>query len=103
MRINKEEEKISFRKKFFLAGLTFLFLVLIVTSFFGQRGLIEIFRAQKKYKALLQEYEKLTEGISRLEKEIEELEHNPEAVEKEAREKLWLMKPGEIVIIKGNK
>ncbi len=35
----------------------------------------------------------------KLEREIEELKTNPEAVEKKAREKLWLMKPDEIVII----
>jgi len=35
----------------------------------------------------------------RLEKEIAQLERNPQAVEKEAREKLWLMKKDEIVIV----
>jgi cell division protein FtsB len=38
-----------------------------------------------------------------LEKEIEELENDPKAVEMKARDKLWLMKPDEIVIIKKEK
>ena len=103
MTIKKEEERISFKKKLLLAGLAFLFLVLIMTSFFGQKGLIEIFRAKKEYKALLHEIEKLEKRKNRLEKEIEELEEESRAVEKEAREKLWLMKPDEIVIIKEKK
>jgi len=36
-------------------------------------------------------------------KEIEELKKNPKAVEKKAREKLWLVKPDEVVIIKKEK
>ena len=37
--------------------------------------------------------------MKKLEREIEELKSNPKAVEKKAREKLWLMKPDEIVIV----
>ena len=33
-------------------------------------------------------------------REIEDLQKNPIAVDEKAREKLWLMKPDEIVIIK---
>jgi len=102
--MNKIEKKnISLRKKLLFAGLAFLFVVLMITSFFGQKGLIEIRRVQKKHKALLQEFEDLEKVKIRLVKEIEELEKNAEAVEREARKKLWLMKPDEIVIIKKKK
>lgn len=59
-------------------------------------------RAKKKQRALLQEIERLEEKRSQLEREIEELKKNPKAVEKKAREELWLMDPDEIVIIKEN-
>lgn len=59
-------------------------------------------RAKKKQRALLQEIERLEEMRSQLEREIEELKKNPKAVEKKAREELWLMDPDEIVIIKEN-
>jgi cell division protein FtsB len=65
--------------------------------------LIEIYRAQKEHKVLLQEIEQLEIEKIRLEKEIEELKKNPKAVEKKAREKLWLVKPDEVVIIKKEK
>lgn len=99
----KEERNKSLRKKLLIAGLAFLFLVLLITSFFGQKGLLEIRRAQKRHDALLQEIKDLEKEKARLEKEIEELLRKPAAVDKEAREKLWLMKPDEIVIIKEKK
>lgn len=77
----------------------FFFLVLLLDSFFGKKGLIEIYRAQKDQKALLQGVERLEKKKNKLEREIEELQTNPKALEKKAREKLWLQKPGEIVIV----
>ena len=75
----------------------------LISSSFGKKGLIEIYRAQKEHNILLQEIEQLEIEKIRLEKEIEELKKNPKAVEKKAREKLWLVKPDEVVIIKKEK
>jgi cell division protein FtsB len=99
----KEKDNLSFRRKLLIAGLSFFFLVLLLASFFGKKGLIEIYRAQKEHKALLQEVERLEIKKARLEREIEELKKNPKSVEKKAREKLWLVKPDEVVIIKKEK
>lgn len=99
----KEKDNISFRRKLLIAGLGFFFLVLLLASFFGKKGLIEIYRAQKEHKTLLQKIDRLEIEKRRLEKEIEELKQNPKAVEKKAREKLWLVKPDEVVIIKKEK
>lgn len=85
------------------AALCLFILVLFMASFFGEKGLIEIFRAKKQQKALIQELEDLRKKRDQLIREIEELESNPKAYEKKAREKLWLMKPDEIVIIKKEK
>ena len=90
----------SFQKKLIMTGVVFLFLVLIIASFFGKRGLIEIYRAQKKKEALSLEVTQLTQRRDKLLREIWELENNPRAVEKKAREKLWLMAPDELVIVK---
>ncbi|NIM57462.1 MAG: hypothetical protein GTO16_00765 [Candidatus Aminicenantes bacterium] len=99
----KEKENVSFKRKLLVAGLGFFFLVLLLASFFGKKGLIEIYQAQKEYKALVQEIERLEIEKERLIREIEELKKNPKAVEKKAREKLWLVKPDEVVIIKKEK
>jgi cell division protein FtsB len=70
-----------------------------VASFFGKRGLIEIYRTKHSQEVLLQKIEQLEARKGKLERDIEELQKNPKAVEKKAREKLGLVKEGEIVII----
>lgn len=90
----------SLRRKLALAAVAFFFLVLLISTLFGKKGLIEIYRVKKKYEALLQEVQSLEARKAQLQKEIEELQRDPLAVEKEAREKLWLIKPDEKVIVR---
>jgi cell division protein FtsB len=96
----EDKTKISLRKKLALAAVAIFFLVILISSFFGRKGLLEIYRAKSKYEALLQEIRTLEARKSQLQKEIEALQNDPKAVEKEAREKLWLIKPDEKVIVK---
>jgi cell division protein FtsB len=85
-----------------MAGVGFFILVMLVTSFFGKNGYMDIYRARKSCRALEGELQRLEEQKKKLELEIRELETDPGAVEKEAREKLWLMKPDEkVIVIKG--
>ncbi len=97
--MKKEKNSSSFKKKAIIGGVVFLLFVLTVTSFFGKRGLIEIYKTRRKQKVLLQRIVQLEERKAKLERDIEELRKNPKAVEKKAREKLGLVKEGEIVII----
>ncbi len=97
----REERKgSSLRRKVVLAAVAFFFLVLLISTLFGKKGLIEIYRVRKNYEALLREVQTLEARKIELQKEIEELQTNPQAVEKEAREKLWLIKPDEKVVVK---
>jgi cell division protein FtsB len=97
------KESGDWKRKAAVGAFVFLLFVLLLTSFFGKKGLFEIYRARKTYAVLLQDIEKLKQEKARLEKEVADLERNPGAVDKEAREKLWLMKPDEKVIIKKQK
>ncbi len=99
----KKKKSFSFRKKLLFIALSFFFLILLIPSLFGKKGMIEIFRTQRAHRALVRDIEYLEKKLSKLEKEIEELENDPKAVEMKARDKLWLMKPDEIVIIKKEK
>jgi len=98
-----EEKLRGLRKKIIICGLGFLFLVLLITTLFGKKGLIEIVRARNTQASLLRDIESLRKEKSRLEREIAALQSDPKAVDREARDKLWLMKPDEKVIIKKNK
>ena len=97
--MKKEKSTPSFKKKIAIGGVGFLLFVLTVASFFGKRGLIEIYRTKRRQEVLLQKIEKLETKKGKLERDIEELRNNPKAVEKKAREKLGLVKEGEIIII----
>jgi cell division protein FtsB len=66
---------------------------------FGDRGLLEIIKTQKQIIALQQTIKELESEKLKLSKEIDMLRENPLALEKKAREKLWLMKKNEKVIV----
>lgn len=87
-------------KKIITAGIAFLFLVLVIVTFFGNKGLFEIYQLQKNKTALAQEAGRLILKRDKLARGIRELENNPYAVELKARDKLWLADPDEIVIVK---
>lgn len=89
----------GFRKKIFILGIGCLFLIMVVTSVFGKKGVMDIHRARQKLADLEGDVQKLKREKDKLEAEIRELETNPRAVEKEAREQLWLIKPGEKVVV----
>ncbi len=96
----EDKKKVLLRKKLALAAAAFFFLVILISSFFGRKGLLEIYRVKRKYEVMIQEIQTLEARKSQLQKEIEALQNDPKAVEKEAREKLWLIKPDEKVIVK---
>jgi cell division protein FtsB len=79
--------------------LIFFVFILILTFFFGDGGIIEIIQAQHKIEGLEKNIEKLKTEKKKLTREIHELETDPWAFERRAREKLWLMKPNEKVMV----
>jgi cell division protein FtsB len=97
------EKKSSFWKKVTVAVAAFFLLTLLMSTIFGKKGLIVIVRARKVQAELQKEIESLKAEKARLERELAALKSKPESVDREAREKLWLMKPEEKVIIKKSK
>jgi cell division protein FtsB len=81
----------------------FVLVVLLITTVFGKKGIIEIYKSRRNYAALQKEIGRLKEEKSRLEKEIAALESNPKAIEREARDRLWLVKPDEKIVVKKKK
>ena len=72
----------GFRKRIFILGIACLFLIMVVTSVFGKKGVMDIHRARQKLAELQAESLKLKQEKARLEAEIHELETNPRAVER---------------------
>ncbi|MCD6192746.1 MAG: septum formation initiator family protein [Candidatus Aminicenantes bacterium] len=95
----RKNKKAIWKRRIFFSLTIFLVLVVFAASFFGKRGWLEIRKTQKKKAALLHQIKIMQERRDKLIKEIETLKNYPEAYEKEAREKLWLMKPGEKVLV----
>ena len=83
----------------FLLLLVLFVFVLILAFFFGEGGILEIVKSRGKIDALRKEITDLEKQKTSLIKEIKELRQNPMALEKKAREKLWLMKKNEKVVV----
>jgi cell division protein FtsB len=96
--LNKKENSL-FQSRGLALTLGFFLLILIMAFIFGDRGLLEIIKTQKQINALKQTIKELEAEKIKLSKEIELLRENPLAIEDKAREKLWLMKKNEKVIV----
>lgn len=94
-----------FTSKRLLTLAVLLTFIILLTFFFGDSGILEIIRTQKKIKSLGDEIVKLTQLRDSLKEEIKDLKNDPMALEKIARKELWLMKENEkvIVVVKGDK
>jgi cell division protein FtsB len=96
---NKPQAGPSIKTKILIASVSFLFLVLVIASFFGDRGLIDIYQISRKTESLELQVEQLTLRRDELRREIRELRDNPQAIRERARE-LGLGLPDETVILK---
>jgi cell division protein FtsB len=98
-RRRSKQEGLSIRSKFLIGAVAFLFLVLMIASFFGDKGLIETYQVGNQTKALEEQVNELRRQRDALRREIKELNQYPGAVREKARE-LGLGRPDETVILK---
>jgi len=77
------DQKTSWKRKVAISFIVFIILVIFAASFLGKRGWLEVRKADH------------------LREEVRLLKEYPEAYEEQARKKLWLMKPGEKVVVEG--
>lgn len=64
---------------------------------YGNRGLWKMVKLQQEKIVLTRDVERLRGDVARYRVEIDTFDSNPAAVEKQAREELNLVKPGEII------
>lgn len=79
--------------------LAFFLFILVLAFVFGDRGIVEIVRTKKQIRALQQTIAALEAEKAKLTREIEQLRASPLALEKKAREDLWLMQKNEKVVV----
>lgn len=86
------------RKKWFLSAAGAFFAVyLLASSVFGEMGLVKYFRMRAQYQDLKAEITDLKRDNVQLFTEVDMLKSDPACIERIAREKLGLARPGEIV------
>ena len=102
--MSKQKKNRFLKSKGFLVLVVLFIFILILAFFFGEGGIVEIIRSRSKIEELRKPIAQLEYERDSLLKEIEELKKNPMALEKTAREKLWLMKKNEkvVVIVRNN-
>jgi len=87
------------RKKILLIAFACLLVIMIVTALFGKKGVMELRRSRRVLAERTERIRTLEAEMSRLETEVLRLERDPRAVEKQAREQLGLIEPGEKVVV----
>ena len=80
-----------------LIPILLLISVMIFFAFFGNKGLLQVYRLRKELKEIERTNMELQRGSERLRTEIENLRTNKKYIEELARRELGLVKKGEIV------
>jgi cell division protein FtsB len=79
--------------------LGFVAIVLVVDALVGNRGLLETMRARRQYAELAADLARTRRENERLREGIKRLRDDPATIESVAREKLGLIRDGEVVFI----
>jgi cell division protein FtsB len=88
-------------RKMFLAAAFLAAAYLLASLIFGEMGLIKYFRMKARYDSLTREIAELRHDNVRLMKDVRSLRSDPDHLERIARDKLGLARPGEIVYYYG--
>ncbi len=94
------QQVIAEKKKknlFFFSVIAIAFLYIIISSVFGERGLIKYYELKKTENALKTEIQNLQKGNEQLRKQIDSLNKDSFLKEKYARENFGLAKPEEYI------
>lgn len=74
-----------------------LFLVLGFFTFFGDKGVLHLFRLQKELTRIKEANSKIEEENRRLKEEVRRLQYEKRYIEEIARKELGMVKEGEII------
>ncbi len=80
-----------------LLALAFLSVALAAHEIWGEHGLLALRRQKREYQALQQQIQQLQQENQQLEQRIKLLKSDPKAIEQLARERMKMVRPGEII------
>jgi cell division protein FtsL len=85
------------RKKRFLLLILISLLILGILTFFGEKGILHLFRLQKEVVRIKEKNAKLEEENQKLREEVKRLQSDKRYIEEIARKELGMVKEGEII------
>jgi len=89
--------EISMKKKRILLFILFLFLILGLLTFSGDKGIFHLLRLQKELARIRELNIKMEEENLKLKEEVRRLQHEKRYIEEIARRELGMVKEGEII------
>lgn len=97
--MTKKEVEAARKKSMTLILMVGGFIVLYMTFsfFFGDMGLVKLFKMWETRRGLETEIQSLKQENERLTKEVQALKNDPDKIESVAREKLGMARKGEII------
>jgi len=84
------------KKRLFLLILI-SFLIFAILTFFGEKGILHLFRLQKELVRVSEKNSKLVEENQKLKEEVKRLKSDKRYIEEIARKELGMVKEGEII------
>jgi cell division protein FtsB len=91
------EQLYRLRHKLAAAGIAVLLCVVGYYAVFGANGLMDYQQKRRESRELDRQIKTLQQQNSGMEQEIKALKNDPQAIEKEARERLRYARPGEVI------
>ena len=91
------------RRRIATGAIAALAIWLFVHVTFGANGMVVYQEKKGEYQSLQMEIHDLQQGNDRFTQQIKELETDPQAIEKEAREQLHYARPGEVIYVPPSK
>jgi cell division protein FtsB len=89
--------KSEMKKKRFLLLILISLLIFAIFTFFGEKGILHLFRLRKELVRVNEKNSKLEEENQKLKEEVKRLKSDKRYIEEIARKELGMVKKGEII------
>jgi cell division protein FtsB len=100
VKVDRSSRRARWKAPLIAAGVL-LVLYFLVTRVMGEMGVVKYYRMKAQYTALTNDIAKLKQDNGRLRREVFSLKNDSAYIERVARDKLGLARPGEIVYYYG--